>query len=272
MSSGGGYQGGRTKMGTKVILNVYDLSPINDYLYTIGFGLHHTGVEIQGSEYSFAGGGGIFSSTPKDAPGAIFRESIEMGVFEGSNSDIQSAIDDLRNDFGPNAYNLVYKNCNHFANAFCWALLRKPIPSHCNRLADYGACLSCFLPKKLLDNAPVGPNDGAGGGGGAPGFQVFPGRQQGNGAKPTVSTSAFSGSGAKLGGTNEESNSSLFGSLIGRSSENKNNSDDLTDRRERARKAALARFERGNADTTAMTSESSNGTASVHSSDGIKSS
>merc|ERR1712183_1056660 len=85
-------------MGTKVVLNIYDLSPINDYLYTIGFGLHHSGVEIQGSEYSFASGGGIFSSTPKDAPGAIFRESIEMGVFEGSTSDIQSTIDDLRND------------------------------------------------------------------------------------------------------------------------------------------------------------------------------
>jgi len=259
-------------MGTKVILNVYDLSPINDYLYTIGFGLHHTGVEIQGSEYSFAGGGGIFSSTPKDAPGAIFRESIEMGVFEGSNSDIQSAIDDLRNDFGPNAYNLVYKNCNHFANAFCWALLRKPIPGYCNRLANYGACLSCFLPKKLLDNAPVGPNDGAADG--APGFQVFPGRQQGNTAKPALSTSAFSGSGAKLGGSSDESNSSLFGSLIGKSSENKNNSEDLTDRRERARKAALARLERGNTDATVMTtnSDSSNGALSVHSSDGIKSS
>ena len=30
----------------------YDLSPVNDYLYAIGMGLHHSGVEILGREYS----------------------------------------------------------------------------------------------------------------------------------------------------------------------------------------------------------------------------
>jgi len=247
-------------MGTKVIVNLYDLSPINDYLYSIGFGLHHTGVEIAGSEYSFAGGGGVFSSTPRDAPGAKYRDSIDMGVFEGSSSDIQSVIDDLRSDFGANAYNLIQKNCNHFANALCWALLRKPIPSYCNRLADYGACMSCLLPKKLLENAPVGPNDGSGGDN--TGFQVFPGRQQG-GKSSEGASSAFSGSGAKLGSDSVENNSnnsggssSLFGSLMGRSSDNRNKSDDLTDRRERARKAALARFERGTSNNDASPSNS----------------
>lgn len=39
-------------------------------------GIHHSGVEILGREYSFASGGGIFDSSPKDAPGAKFRESI----------------------------------------------------------------------------------------------------------------------------------------------------------------------------------------------------
>lgn len=65
MSFGNGYNGGRTRMGTKVILNVYDLSPANDCLYPVGCGLHHTGVEISGTEYSFASGAGVFeSSTP----------------------------------------------------------------------------------------------------------------------------------------------------------------------------------------------------------------
>ena len=32
-------------------------------------GLHHSGVEILGKEYSFASGGGIFDSSPKEAPG-----------------------------------------------------------------------------------------------------------------------------------------------------------------------------------------------------------
>jgi len=90
----------------QVILNVYDLSPINDYLYAIGMGIHHSGVEILGREYSFASGGGIFDSSPKDAPGAKFRESIELGTFEGGSAELNSAISDLREDFGPDRYNL----------------------------------------------------------------------------------------------------------------------------------------------------------------------
>lgn len=43
MSFGNGYNGGRTRMGTQVFLNVYDLSPMNDCLFQIGFGLHHSG-------------------------------------------------------------------------------------------------------------------------------------------------------------------------------------------------------------------------------------
>lgn len=66
----------------------WTLSPLT----YIGMGLHHSGVEILGREYSFASGGGIFDSSPKEAPGAIFRESIEMGSFDGGSSELQSAI------------------------------------------------------------------------------------------------------------------------------------------------------------------------------------
>lgn len=57
MSMGPGYQGGRTRVGTKVFLNVYDLAPANEFLYPVGFGFHHSGIEVLGSEYSFASGG-----------------------------------------------------------------------------------------------------------------------------------------------------------------------------------------------------------------------
>ena len=141
--------------GITVKLNIYDLSPKNDYLHKIGFGLYHTSVEIQGLEYSFGGEGEgiVVSSTPKDVPieNAIFRESIEIGIFKGNYNDIQTVIEDLRTDdkFSPKSYDIMYKNCNHFTNALCWELLHKSIPSYCNRLADYGTCLTCFLlPKK----------------------------------------------------------------------------------------------------------------------------
>mmetsp|Transcript_17721 Transcript_17721/g.34367 ORF Transcript_17721/g.34367 Transcript_17721/m.34367 type:complete len:255 (+) Transcript_17721:115-879(+) len=244
MTAGRGYEGGRTRMGTKVLLNVYDLSPANDYLCAVGLGLHHSGVEILGREYSFASGGGIFDSSPKDAPGAKFRESIELGVFEGGSAELQSAISDLREEFGPDKYNLIRRNCNHFSNALVWRLLRRTIPGHVNRLADFGVCCSCFLPKKLLEEAPVGPNAG-GRTGGNTGFQVFGGaieKKEGGGKATTM---AFTGSGVTLGSSDSGAGSSLsriplLSSLSGGS---KGNGDDsLTDRREKARMAALARM------------------------------
>mmetsp|Transcript_41442 Transcript_41442/g.70963 ORF Transcript_41442/g.70963 Transcript_41442/m.70963 type:complete len:253 (+) Transcript_41442:150-908(+) len=243
MSGGRGYEGGRTRMGTKVILNIYDLSPANDFLYSIGMGLHHSGVEILGREYSFASGGGIFDSSPKEAPGAQFREAIELGAFDGGSSELQSAISDLREEFGPDRYNLIRRNCNHFANALVWRLLNRTIPGHVNRLADFGVCCSCLLPKKLLEEAPVGPNAGGNSSGGASGFQAFgrPGTSdKKNDGASSSSTIAFTGSGAALGGSQESESRSLLGSWRGGTA--KKGEDSLTDRREKARMAALARM------------------------------
>jgi len=217
-----------------VILNVYDLSPINDYLYAIGVGLHHSGVEILGKEYSFASGGGVFDSTPKEAPGARFRESIELGSFDGGSAELSSAISDLREEFGPDRYNLIKRNCNHFANALVWRLLRRTIPGHVNRLANIGQCCSCLLPKKLLEESPVGPN--AGSGGSSSGFQVF--GIQGDKKNDRSSTTAFSGTGVALGSS--ESSSSKIPLLSSWRGADKK--DDLTDRREKARMAALNRM------------------------------
>ena len=241
-------------------------------------GLHHSGVEILGREYSFASGGGIFDSSPKDAPGAKFRESIELGFFDGGSSELQSAISgkglkyirnisltfaeilslwntqqlyfgctkDLRDEFGPDRYNLIRRNCNHFANALVWRLLNRTIPGHVNRLADFGVCCSCFIPKKLLEEAPVGPNAGGGANGGSSGFQVFgrPGTDKKDDGSASSATSAFTGSGTVLGSVNTEDSRSripLLGAWGGKNS-SKKGEDSLTDRREKARMAALARM------------------------------
>ena len=90
--------------GTKVVLNIYDLTPANEYLYPVGFGLHHSGVEILGQEYSFAGGGGIFDSTPKQVPNAIFRESIELGHFDGGSLHLKTIIDGKKNKLSYTIY------------------------------------------------------------------------------------------------------------------------------------------------------------------------
>jgi len=122
-----------------------------------------------------------------------------------------------------------------------WRLLGRSIPGHVNRLADFGVCCSCLLPKKLLEEAPVGPNAGAGGGGSS-GFQSFgrPGRGKKEDGSGSSTSAAFTGSGAVLGSQSEERRG-LFGSWVGSTASTKVE-DSLTDRREKARMAALARM------------------------------
>ncbi|POM80310.1 hypothetical protein PHPALM_1870 [Phytophthora palmivora] len=144
---------------TAVTLNIYDLVEANEFMAPLGFGIFHSGVEIAGEEFSYASGAGVFSSSPKQAPGAKFRESIDMGFFEGGFQEAHRLAYSLSSDFEGDAYNLFTKNCNTYADALCQLLLGKPIPSYVNRAAYLGSFLSCLMPADLTDQAPVGdPN------------------------------------------------------------------------------------------------------------------
>ena len=130
-----------------------------------------------------------------------------------------------------------------------WKLLGRTIPGHINRLADFGVCLSCILPKKLLEEAPVGPNNA--GSSGSSGYQVF-GRPSERSDKKNdgvgSTTTAFSGTGYTASNNSDENSSRipLLGSLRGNANSKKG--DSLTDRREKARMAALARLDQGESD------------------------
>mmetsp|Transcript_5001 Transcript_5001/g.7641 ORF Transcript_5001/g.7641 Transcript_5001/m.7641 type:complete len:232 (+) Transcript_5001:92-787(+) len=227
--------GSRTSTGSKVVLNVYDLGPYNDMLYQWGMGTYHSGVHVNGREFTFAEGAGVFSHEPKDVPGdARFREAIELGSFSGSLSEFDGILDELRSQFAGNSYNVLTKNCNHFAEAFVLKLLNKPIPGYVNRLATLGGMVSCLFPPSMLGNAPVNQQKSTDVSGGNA-YQVIAPRNKVPTNQPTPAPlQAFAGSGRVLG------------SSSGTSSTSENLG--LNDRRERARAAALKRFE-GNAST-----------------------
>ena len=156
------------KVGQAVVLNIYDLAPdLNMWLYGAGLGVYHSGIEVSGTEYSFASGAGIFEGSPKDAPGATFRESILLGEFKGSAADIRGVAATMRDDYSGDKYNIMSKNCNCFANDFSLNLINKPIPNWVNRLGYYGSFCSCFFPPEMQGSAPVGDASGSSGGGGA---------------------------------------------------------------------------------------------------------
>ena len=94
---------------TEVKLNVYDLSPANDFLRPVALGVYHSGVEVFGSEHTFAGGAGVFHHTPLTPPGfeaepaagggaaaqgqgpiaPVFREQIVLGKTTKSQHEIE---------------------------------------------------------------------------------------------------------------------------------------------------------------------------------------
>jgi len=226
--------------------------------------LFHSGLEINGREYSYgSGGSGIFDDQPRQAPNARFRCSIELGSYDGGIDELNRAIDVLRHDLGfgdGDNYNLIRRNCNHFCNALSWQLLRKPIPGWVNRMAALGECCSCLLPKQLLEDSPVGGSgkqqQSASSSQLKPKtFDAFAGKGQslsgrsGGGGGGGDGGSSSNGSGGERTGLFSRWSTSATGGTSSSSSSSSSSPDDLTDRREKARKAALARLESNNKKT-----------------------
>jgi hypothetical protein len=92
---------------------------------------------------------GIFTHSPKQAPGALFRVSIDMGETSMSSTDVRREVQALGEHFAGTSYHIVLKNCNHFSREFVLRLTGQAIPSWVNRLANMGSLVSCLLPKGM---------------------------------------------------------------------------------------------------------------------------
>jgi hypothetical protein len=134
------------------------------FISPFGLGLYHSGVEVGGWEYSFASrGAGIFKIAPKQAKGVRFCKRIEIGSLENGEEggEVQEALTVLRDNFQPEDYDLVTKNCNHFCDAFLQQLLGKRLPGFVNRMACIFSTgsIAWLVPKSLRKKAPVGDKD-----------------------------------------------------------------------------------------------------------------
>ena len=110
----------RAFRGSAVELAVYDLSPANDCLATIGWGLHHSGVRVGGREYTYSDDG-VFSHSEGEVgdDNVRLRAVIPLGELSIDNRAVDGAVTELRAAFPAGSYHLVTRNCNHFATAFC---------------------------------------------------------------------------------------------------------------------------------------------------------
>ena len=139
--------------GAAVVLNVYDLTPINDYLYWFGLGIFHSGIEVHGLEYAFGAHdlstSGVFEVEPKRCPGYVYRRSVWMGTTEMSRAEFRSFVQTLAGKYDGNTYHLISKNCNHFTDDVCKNITKKPAPGWVNRLARVGYFFNRLLPKSI---------------------------------------------------------------------------------------------------------------------------
>ncbi|KAJ6796308.1 deSI-like protein isoform X2 [Iris pallida] len=144
----------KKKPGTvPVLLNVYDLTPINGYAYWLGLGVYHSGVQVHGVEYAYGAHDhpttGIFESEPRRCPGFAFRKSIAIGRTDLGPREVRSLMEGLAEEYTGNTYNLISRNCNHFCHDACLRLTGNPIPSWINRLAKIGFLCNCVLPVQV---------------------------------------------------------------------------------------------------------------------------
>ncbi|XP_022718625.1 deSI-like protein At4g17486 isoform X2 [Durio zibethinus] len=134
-------------------LNVYDLAPINNYLYWFGLGIFHSGIEAHGLEYGFGAHeyptSGVFEVEPRSCPGFFFRRSVLLGSTNMSRSEFRLFMEQLSQKYHGDTYHLIAKNCNHFTDEVCMQLTGKSIPGWVNRLARLGSFCNCLLPESI---------------------------------------------------------------------------------------------------------------------------
>ncbi|KAK3941515.1 PPPDE putative peptidase domain-containing protein [Diplogelasinospora grovesii] len=145
---------------TEILINVYDLLPpgrLSSTLWFLGTSLLHSGVVINGKEYAYGGHDrrgitGVYWTKPKtEPPGGTFKCEILHGFTLASQSEIDSIIRDVSEEFLGTAYNLLTKNCNHFTAHLCQKLTGRPGPGWLNRAASIGVALPCVVPRDWIE-------------------------------------------------------------------------------------------------------------------------
>ncbi|CAC9455441.1 hypothetical protein, unknown function [Leishmania infantum JPCM5] len=132
-----------------VFLNVYDVSGSSTLLCSVGWGVHHVGVQVYGKEYQYGHrpiGKGIGSVKPRHSPPHTYREQFFLGQTQLSAFEVEKLVVAFSEkvEWLGNNYHLVKHNCIDFARAFCEALLPPAVRVEQARRAEEAG-----LPQKM---------------------------------------------------------------------------------------------------------------------------
>mmetsp|Transcript_39244 Transcript_39244/g.73194 ORF Transcript_39244/g.73194 Transcript_39244/m.73194 type:complete len:336 (+) Transcript_39244:55-1062(+) len=152
-----------TSNSAMVKLNVYSPSGGQHAAY-------HSGVELHGGEYVFGGGDSSFSGVtvqrprvPPPGSGWVFYQTVDIAACRLSRDEALRIVQEMRAEFPASSYDLMARNCNHFADALCKRLCNQGIPTWVNRLAGIGNAVRSAVGGTATGASAPARADGAGG-------------------------------------------------------------------------------------------------------------
>ncbi|KAL0479520.1 hypothetical protein AKO1_007785 [Acrasis kona] len=144
----------------RVFLNVYDITGDQNDFKIFGLGLYHTGVEVDGMEFTF-GESGITQHDPRKVNGGVFKEAIDLGESKLTKDQVLYLSKELgKEGYEGKDYNVTKKNCNHFTKELCNLIFKKddvPIPKYINRMAWWGQKLPFLISPVQSPTTPQSP-------------------------------------------------------------------------------------------------------------------
>jgi hypothetical protein len=152
------------KQPNAVFVNVYDVIESNSWLWSVGLGVHHAGIQVYDKEYQYGRceeGTGIDTVEPRHSPPHVFREQFYIGQTNLSELAVAELVESFReNDsWQGSKYNLIKHNCIDFARAFSKALLPPEVRVAQMRTASHltyrSACLETVEVEGTQYSVPV---------------------------------------------------------------------------------------------------------------------
>lgn len=151
------------KPGMPVLLHIYDCSlednvhKLNKVLahkrspFKLG-GVFHAGIEVGGLEWSFGSTpnesvAGVHCILPQENKQHRYRQTLQLRPTLLAHGDISKIISELLDEYPGNSYDLLRKNCCHFANDFAKRIGAGCVPSWVHRLARVGAFVDDVLER-----------------------------------------------------------------------------------------------------------------------------
>lgn len=158
------------RTGPEIFLNVYNQGaeansnqqvqvPTNAAA-AMGLGVHHSGLEVLGREYTFAGGefsgSGMQEQAPKSTPPGsswIYDKTIPLGRTDLTDAEVRQVLREIREQFPAKSYDLMTRNCNHFTEVLSHRLhVQKAYPGWVNRAAKWGSNFQSGGQPDILQN------------------------------------------------------------------------------------------------------------------------